>query len=602
MFWLSFANADSVPAEVADCGRAMGLPGLEHLELPDQVARVRQVWQEPIPRLLVFDNCEDEQLLAAWRPATGGCRVLATSRRGRWDPGLGVASLALNVLERPESMVLLRRFTPGLSEEEAGAIAAELGDFPLALSLAGSFLARYGRVVSPAEYLAQLRNGALLAHPSLQGRGGRLSHTGHERHVARTFALSYERLDPEDKTDRLARALLARAAHFAAGEPIPQDLLLAALERDGEGGEPQAMLLQATDALIRLVELGLVEGEEGGAVRLHRLLAEFVRGAVADEGAQTAVERAILAALSERIDLAGYLRGMSPLEPHLRAATEAAGGREDEQAAYLCAWLGYYLRGIGLYPAARPYLERALAIREKALGPEHPRTATTLNNLGSLLREQGKYAEARPYLERALAIREKVWGPEHPETSSSLNNLGLLWQAQGDYAGARPYLERALAIREKALGPDHPHTATVLSNLGSLLQAQGEYAAARPYFERALAINEKTLGPEHRRTAQSLSHLGKLLASSGERAGARPYLERALAILERVLGPEHPHTATALNNLGNWLREQGKYAEARPYLERALAIYEKVLGPEHPQTEVMRENLAALVEGDPPGG
>lgn len=36
-------------------------------------------WQSPLPRLLIFDNCEDEALLAQWRPPTGGAHV-------RWTP------------------------------------------------------------------------------------------------------------------------------------------------------------------------------------------------------------------------------------------------------------------------------------------------------------------------------------------------------------------------------------------------------------------------------------------------------------------------------------------------------------------------------------
>ena len=53
---------------------------------------------------------------------------------------------------------------------------------------------------------------------------------------------------------------------------------------------------------------------------------------------------------------------------------------------------------------AQPLIERALAIREKALGPEHPDTASNLNNLASILRRQGDYAAAQPLFERALAI------------------------------------------------------------------------------------------------------------------------------------------------------------------------------------------------------
>jgi tetratricopeptide (TPR) repeat protein len=84
------------------------------------------------------------------------------------------------------------------------------------------------------------------------------------------------------------------------------------------------------------------------------------------------------------------------------------------------------------------------------------------------------YSAARLLLERALAVREKALGPEHPATATSLNNLALLLHAKGDLAGARPLLERALAIREKALGPEHPDTATSLNDLASVLRDLGE--------------------------------------------------------------------------------------------------------------------------------
>ena len=88
-------------------------------------------------------------------------------------------------------------------------------------------------------------------------------------------------------------------------------------------------------------------------------------------------------------------------------------------------------------------------------------------------------------IERALAIREKALGPEHPDTATSLNNLAVLHQDQGDLAGARPLYERALAIREKVLGPEHPDTATSLNNLAILLKSRatlrgrGRSASAR---------------------------------------------------------------------------------------------------------------------------
>lgn len=226
VFWLSFAESGTIPAEVAQCGGVGALhltPDFEQLDLPTQVQWVLSAWQSALPRLLVFDNCEQEELLSQWKPPTGGCRVLVTSRRREWEAGLGVQPHPLGVLSRSESMTLLLKFRPDLAETDPNlaAIAAELGDLPLALHLAGSFLARYRHVVTPATYLAQLKDKALLGHPSLQGRWMNVSPTRHDWDVGRTFALSYDRLDPDDPADALARALLARPSILPWVNPFP---------------------------------------------------------------------------------------------------------------------------------------------------------------------------------------------------------------------------------------------------------------------------------------------------------------------------------------------------------------------------------------------
>jgi tetratricopeptide (TPR) repeat protein len=427
VFWLSCAEPQVLPEEVAACGEGLSMPdGFVHLELAQQVRLVQRAWQEAVPRLLVFDNCEDEAVLAQWRPPHGGCRVLLTSRRGQWDAVLGVQALALEVLPRAESLALLRGYHLEMSATAADleAIAAELGDLPLALHLAGSFLARYRHAVTPAAYLVQLRQPGLLQHRSLQGLHltPGLSPTQHDQHVARTFAISYERLDPQDATDACALALLARAACFAPGEPIPHQLLVGTLPTDTADGEAA---LRTADALQRLQALGLLDWAAEGAVRLHRLLVMFVRAANASIEAQTAIEEMLLAT-AQRLNQAGDPRPLLALAGHLRVVTDMAQSRDDVLAARLCNELAYHLQGIAQYMAARPYYERALAIREAVLGPQHPDTARSLNNLGFVLQAQGELAAARPYYERALQIFTARLGPQHPYTQTVRDNLAGL--------------------------------------------------------------------------------------------------------------------------------------------------------------------------------
>jgi tetratricopeptide (TPR) repeat protein len=600
VFWMSFAEESAVSGEVASSGRGLGLhPDYDNLPLERQVQMVEEAWESPLPRLLVFDNCEDPALLDRWRPRHGGSRVLVTSRRSQWDPALGVQALALGTLKRPASIQLLRGFWDDLVADDPvlDEIAEELGDLPLALHLAGSFLARYRHAPfgQPAAYLKELRRGNLLDHPSLQGKGSEISPTGHERHVARTFALGYERLDPDDPVDALARGLIARAACFAPGEPIPRSLLFATT---GLSEEDSEAVLQFEEAVERAISLGLLETGDEGDLVMHRLVAVFSRGtgAGSEEGAQQSVEETLLQE-NHRLNQAGYPAPLVSLQSHLIFVTDRAREREDERAADLCLNLGFFLKMVGEFASARPYYERSLVIREKVSGPEHPATAVSLNNLGYVLASQGNYAGARGHYERVLMINEKVLGADHPITALSLNNLGYLLSLQGDDIGAHGYYKRALAIQEKVLGSEHPDTALSLNNLGALLDSQGKYDEARSCYERALAIREKVLGAAHPDTALSLNNLGYLLSLQGDDVGARDYYERALAILEKVMGPEHPDTALCLNNLSSRLTRQGDYTGVRGNYERALAIFEKRLGPDHPDTKIVRSNLASLSKG-----
>ena len=202
VFWLAFADAEAVAAEVAVCGGAGFLnlrPDFAELPLAEQTRLVQAEWQQPLPRLLVFDNCEDPELLSQWRPTTGGCRVLVTSRRAQWDATLGVQTIPLDVLPRAESLALLRQHYPDAGDASLDAVAAEVADLPLALHLAGTFLARYRYTVSLEEYLERLRDPSL--QPELLSYDWGASPTDHVQNVSRTIALSYEQLDPNDAGD-----------------------------------------------------------------------------------------------------------------------------------------------------------------------------------------------------------------------------------------------------------------------------------------------------------------------------------------------------------------------------------------------------------------
>ncbi len=292
VFWVSFADPAAVPAEIVACSTA------EHLAL-------RPAWD-----LLAVDSacawCRlpgNRLCPACWSSTTARISLAApvTSHHGwrlrvdhqpagtlgrgteRTNPAAGAAP-------RTDSVTLLRRFVPHQHNGETtlDAIAAQVGDLPLALHLVGRHLQHYEYAVSLQAYLAEL-DAAILEHRSLQGGG--YSPTGHDQHVAQTFAISYDRLDSREPTDGVVLALVARAACFAPGEPIERASLRSTL---GEAVDD----LVFQDALARLLALGLVEQGIGGAIRMHRLVIAFVQQRQSNDGALAAVEQRLTALVS----------------------------------------------------------------------------------------------------------------------------------------------------------------------------------------------------------------------------------------------------------------------------------------------------------------
>jgi tetratricopeptide (TPR) repeat protein len=603
VYWISCAQPASIPGEVAACGAGMDLhPGFAGLPLNDQVRLVRTAWRQPMPRLLIFDGCEDADLLHQWWPDSSGCHVLITSRQPAASLPREAQRLALDVLPRTESHSILAALLDDdiAPAETLDALIGELGDMPLALRLARACLRRCPHL-PPADYLARLRD-----LPADQG------------YVGRAATLSYQQLD-----DALLRDLLARALCCAWDEPIPPYLLLA--------DQPP----EALDALEELLDLGLLTSIPGGALVLHSLLAACVQPYANLEAARPHLEAALLKALAT-------LPMQPEMIPHLHVAVAAVGQRSDETAAALCHHLGQHLKQSGRPAAARARLERALAIREQMLGPHHADTANSLALLADLRREQGDYSAAAPLFERLLTRQEQVSGPWHLRTAVTLTSLAGVRREQGNYAAAATLFARALAIREHRLGLWHPRIATTLAHLADVRYLQGEQQAARRLTERArlireqalglrppqlvvsfirmaemyeeqgdysaaygiltqaVGITEQTLGTHHPYIAGSLTSLARLRHIQNDIDGARVLLERALNIYEAIYGPEHPEVATGLNNLAGLLYDSGDNARARALLERACAICEQALEPQHPDTAGNLHNLAVLLfnEGD----
>ena len=342
--------------------------------------------------LLILDGAEAAEDLGAALRARGGCGVLVTTR-DRMQAGAAQRRLEVRPLPAGEAERMLEAVR-GAEIEGAtrAALARAVDGLPLAVQLAGAYLAATGRPAG--SYLAWLREQPLAA-------------LNQGEHQAESVEVLLGR--SVEQVSAAAREALGMLGRLAPA-PIVGAFLAAALG-DGE---------RALDELARF-SLARREGEM--VVVGHALIHGYARRRLA-VGAER-VERLATAVVREvqRLNQAGYPGPLLGWLPHAQAVMA---GAETELAAWLCNEVGYGLKMMGDLAGARPYYERALGIHEQVLGPEHPYTATSLNNLGGLLQAMGDLAGARGYLERALGIWEKVLGAEHPHTKTVRNNLLML--------------------------------------------------------------------------------------------------------------------------------------------------------------------------------
>ncbi|MEV7004114.1 tetratricopeptide repeat protein [Streptomyces sp. NPDC093982] len=560
VFWISLADPATAPHEVAACGGAEGMDlrsDFAALAPAQQVALVRGAWQSPLPRLLVFDNCEDEETLECWRPSSGGCRVLVTSRRSAWDPTLGFDVREIDVLRPNDGLTLLSRYRPPASPAESRALAAiadELGQLPLALHLAGSYVSRFKAAVTPDGYLGQLRSAPAVDHRSLSASG--ISPTRHIQTIAATFALSVDRLGDEP-----TRRCLLHAAYLAPGQGIPRPLLLSSLAL----GDGQNAAMNLEEALQRLADLGLVQMTADGVPRLHRLVAAFVQDRLGDSESLHQVESEVWTHCDD------HAFGATPatraaLEPHLRVLTERALPRRDLLAAALANVLGLCLSRRNDRHGSVSWLQQALAIKEELFGIDAPETAKDLNDLGYAYLGGPTRVLAQPYLERARSL----WDPlrEATNLAATLDNLGQLQIGRGRLDLAEPYLREALDIRLRELGPDAYPTSVTIVNLAQVAADRGDLATAIDLARQAANIRE-SLGDRCDPTSTAWNHLilSAFLHEAGEGAAARRHDERALELYQAALGARHPRTLSAAIRASSRALEQGDLAGAARLIE-----------------------------------
>ncbi|MDX8033506.1 FxSxx-COOH system tetratricopeptide repeat protein [Lentzea sp. BCCO 10_0856] len=553
VWWIPAEQVALIPEHLCMLGSALGM-NIDPSKIAQVLAalRSRQRW------LLVFDNAEDPSALRPYLPSGAGSVVITTRRNG--FAALGEV-LNIDVLDRPESIELLRRRLPAISADEVERLAELLGDLPLAIEQASAFLETTEMPVD--EYVALFAR--VLDRGRLVDR--------QETTLTTLWDLSRARLGEQSPAALQLLDLLA----WLAPEPVPLDLFAAHPDE-----LPQPLADAARDRLSWAETVGALADwffvrRTGAEVTIaHRLLQQSLRAR--DNGASKpasseSVQQLLLADLpTSVVDAPETWPRWRKLLPHVLAVSDEAENNPTHQSSQLISRAAVYMMVTGRYSEAKVMHERALAHFEANFGPDHEEVAVAAYNYGAFLIERGCYDDALPLFKRALGIYEVIYGHDHPNLAFNLSNIGRVLSHQGDHEEALSLHKRALSILETVYGPDAPETATSLNNLSNVLSRLGRREEGTRLLGRVLTIYETVYGTDHPFVAIALNNRGLDLISIDRDEDALGLFERALTIRENLYGPDHPEVAESLVLLSLVLQKLGRDDEARSLAERAQRI------------------------------
>jgi tetratricopeptide (TPR) repeat protein len=355
---------------------------------------------------------------------------------------------------------------------------------------------------------------------------------------------------PDDRVrarvDQIRRQAAALRAMTFTGQNAEAQARLGAVLADARSLNYRPLIAEL------LFAKGLAEEGAGNRAASEETFVAAWAEAEASRDDRTAAEAAVLA-----YGEASLGSGSSVQTKHWYRLADAALARLGRRDDVLESWL-MQSRAVneltdGNWEGARLDVEKAVALKRRALGPDNPDTGIALANLAVALLEERRCDEALQSVTKSIDLMTRGFGPQSSRVAVALSNRGEALNCLGRYREAEEPARRSLAIWTLNAGAEHPHLAYPLTTLGISLIGAGKGAAATAPLERALALRAHADVPQPV-LAETQFALARALALSG-RAAVRSRA-RTLANSARAIYAAAPHREARMAEIDAWLEEQ----------------------------------------------
>ncbi|WP_112271947.1 FxSxx-COOH system tetratricopeptide repeat protein [Lentzea terrae] len=627
VWWIPSEDPTHIRSVYIALAEKLGIPNTGAVNAVIEAVREALRRGHPYRRwLLVFDNAENPEEVRPFFPTGGSGHILVTSRNSQWS---SVAqTVQVDLFSRAESRQLLQRHNQGLGDDDAEQIADVLGDLPLAIEQAASWLRETG--MNAGEYLT------LFAQKRAQLLESGLPLDYHVP-VAAAWNVSLDRLGQENP----AALQLLQVCSFFAPEPISRSLFieLQGIPVPTELGEALRDPLLLAKAMRQINRYSLAQIDQNkSTILLHRL----VQAALYDR--MTPQERSQMGHAAHMLLATDDPRGPGSeknwpkyleLLPHVRAskmhecddpwvrrtalhsAVFLSAWGDDQSGLVYCQelfehWkqrfgedkpdtlntakqIGICLRALGRYKDALAVDERAYEVAQEHLGNESENTLILANMVAQDVRAQGEFTKAWELSDNAYRIAKRLYGDEDGMTLAVAENLGIALRLIGKFSDARDVDRSTWEIRARLLGDEHRFTLSTLNSLCLDIRECGEYVEARDMLETAVTKHRRLFGDDHPDTLRAIKNLAVTRRKAGDHTGALHLSEEVLQRYTKRYGENYPGSLAASMNLAVDLRQTGALAEARDLGEHVVQAYADTLGEGHPYVLAAKTNLAVAL-------